>query len=47
LLKEKPLAIDELSYRLPMPASLIAANLLNLELKGVIKSLPGKVYELG
>ncbi|MDX2001679.1 MAG: DNA-processing protein DprA [Chitinophagales bacterium] len=46
LLKEKPLAIDELSFRLLMPASLIAANLLNLELKGVIRSLPGKVYEL-
>lgn len=46
LLRQKPLAIDDLTLQLTMPSSLIAANLLNLELKGVVKTLPGKVYAL-
>ncbi|GIV33059.1 MAG: DNA processing protein DprA [Chitinophagales bacterium] len=47
LLKEKqPLRIDELSARLQQPSGTIASSLLALELKGIIKSLPGKRYQL-
>jgi DNA processing protein len=36
--------IDELTYALEMNSSQMAALLLNLEFKGVIRSLPGKRY---
>jgi DNA processing protein len=39
-----PLAIDDLSIRINMPASQLAVNLLNMEMQGFIRSLPGKTY---
>ena len=38
--------IDELSWRSALPASQLASVLLGLEFKGVISTLPGKVYKL-
>jgi DNA processing protein len=38
------ISIDELSYKLKLPPSKLASQLLTLEFKGVIKSLPGKKY---
>lgn len=40
------IAIDELTFKLSMPASKIASILLTLELQGMVRSLPGKVYKL-
>lgn len=40
------LPIDELSLLAQMPMSKTASLLLNLEFKGVVKSLPGKQYQL-
>ncbi|MCF8236872.1 MAG: DNA-processing protein DprA [Saprospiraceae bacterium] len=46
-LKEHPeIMIDKLGFQLQMPASNISAILLNLEFKGVVRSLPGKRYIL-
>ncbi len=39
-----PLAIDELSIKLNMPVSLLAMNLLNMEMQGYINARPGKMY---
>jgi DNA processing protein len=39
-----PLAIDDLTIKTNMPMSLLAMNLLNMEMQGFIRSLPGKVY---
>jgi DNA processing protein len=41
--QEKP-GIDMLSYKTQMPSSELANVLLNLEFKGLIRSLPGKRY---
>lgn len=38
--------IDFLSAQLPLPWSVLAGQLLSLEMKGVIKALPGKMYTL-
>ena len=38
--------IDELSWKTSLPLSQLASLLLGLEFKGVIQSLPGKVYKL-
>lgn len=47
LFKDKSqLNIDFICNQSAMPASKVAATLLNLEFSGLIKSLPGKVYEL-
>jgi DNA processing protein len=46
LRKETSLTIDRLALHGNMPVSKISAVLLNLEFKGVIKCLPGKVYML-
>ncbi|MBI3500701.1 MAG: DNA-protecting protein DprA [Bacteroidetes bacterium] len=47
LLKEKKgVHIDELSIASNLPMSKTASLLLNLEFSGVIKLLPGKIYEL-
>lgn len=46
ILKQEKMRIDEISARMNRPSSIIAASLLNLELKGIIKTLPGKVYAL-
>jgi DNA processing protein len=40
------LKIDEIVAKMKMPSSEVAANLLALEFKGAIKSLPGKIYQL-
>lgn len=39
-----PLAIDDLSITINMPTSKLAMNLLNMEMQGFIRSLPGKTY---
>jgi DNA processing protein len=41
-----PLAIDDLSIRANMPMSLLAMTLLDMELQGFIRSLPGKMYQV-
>src|ERR1700744_1115330 len=41
---KQPLAIDDLSIKIKMPMSLLAMNLLNMEMQGYIRSLPGKTY---
>jgi DNA processing protein len=41
-----PLAIDELSIKISMPISQLTMNLLNMEMQGYIRSLPGKTYVL-
>jgi len=47
LLSQKDkLAIDDLSLQAKFPMSKTASLLLNLEFNGVIKSLPGKMYQL-
>jgi DNA processing protein len=40
------LMIDELSWKTNLPVGKLASLLLNLEFKGVVKTLPGKVYKL-
>ncbi|HYC86682.1 MAG TPA: DNA-processing protein DprA [Chryseosolibacter sp.] len=40
------LMIDELSWRVNLPVGKLASLLLSLEFKGVVKSLPGKIYRL-
>lgn len=46
LLEDKEVPIDELYLQSGMSAGTVAAALLNLELQGVVQSLPGKVYRL-
>ncbi len=47
LSKQKdPVAIDDLTIRTNLPTSRLAMNLLNMEMQGFIRSLPGKVYTL-
>jgi DNA processing protein len=46
LLKKNPDSIDELSWKSNLSVSQLAAVLLNLEFKGLVKSLPGKQYKL-
>jgi DNA processing protein len=41
-----PLAIDDLSIKANMPMSLLAMTLLDMELQGFIRSLPGKMYQI-
>ncbi|WP_345953158.1 DNA-processing protein DprA [Mucilaginibacter sp. PAMB04168] len=41
-----PLAIDELSFKLNMPTSQLAMNLLNMEMQGYISTRPGKMYAI-
>lgn len=43
---QKQLMIDEISWRTNLPISQIASLLLTLEFKGIISSLPGKIYKL-
>ncbi|MBS7563548.1 DNA-processing protein DprA [Mucilaginibacter sp. Bleaf8] len=43
---DAPIAIDDLSIKLNLPTSQLAMNLLNMEMQGYIKSLPGKAYTL-
>jgi len=46
LLMQAPLRIDELGIKAEIQQSKLAMHLLNLELKGSIISLPGKIYQL-
>lgn len=47
LIEKKAAAlIDELSWKSNLPVSQLASVLLGLEFKGVVKSLPGKQYQL-
>jgi DNA processing protein len=47
ILKEKETAhIDELNIHSGLSSSAVAAAILNMELQGVIQSLPGKMYKL-
>ena len=39
-----PLAIDDLTIRANMPMSKLTMSLLNMEMQGYIRSLPGKTY---
>ncbi len=39
--------IDEIVLQSQLSSSEVASNLLNLEFKGAVKSLPGKVYKVG
>jgi DNA processing protein len=41
-----PMAIDDLSIRTNLTTSLLAMNLLNMEMQGYIRSLPGKIYAI-
>ncbi len=41
-----PLAIDDLTLKTNMPMSQLAMNLLNMEMQGFIRSLPGKMYKV-
>lgn len=47
LLTARPLHVDELSEALGMPIAQLLPQLLDLELKGVVRQLPGKLYTLG
>ncbi|MBI2270348.1 MAG: DNA-protecting protein DprA [Bacteroidetes bacterium] len=46
ILREKPVGIDELCLTAKLNMSKVSMLLLNLELTGVVRSLPGKVYSL-
>ncbi len=47
ILKEhESMAIDQMHYKLEIPLSQLSALLLNLEFKGLVRSLPGKKYTL-
>ena len=41
-----PLAIDELSIKANLPMSQLTMTLLDMELQGFIRSLPGKTYRV-
>jgi DNA processing protein len=43
---KSPLAIDDLTIKTNMATSKLAMNLLNMEMQGYIRSLPGKTYSL-
>ncbi len=43
---KQPLAIDDLTIKTNMPMSQLAMNLLNMEMQGFIRSLPGKMYRV-
>jgi DNA processing protein len=45
-LRNTSMRVDELSIRCEIPQSQLAMHLLNLEMQGILLSLPGKVYQL-
>lgn len=45
-LRVAPLLIDEISTKVNIPQKKLAIHLLNLEMQGVLKALPGKIYRL-
>ncbi len=46
LLEKNPSVIDELSWKSNLSVSQLASLLLTLEFKGIVQSLPGKLYRL-
>ena len=44
--QKQPVAIDDLTIKTNMPMSQLAMNLLNMEMQGYIRSLPGKTYQV-
>lgn len=44
LLSDKPIYVDELTEFLGKPVSEVLTHLLNLEMKGLVRQLPGKQY---
>lgn len=40
------LPIDELTYQSNLPMSIVAATLLGLEFQGLVKCMPGKIYQI-
>ena len=47
ILKEKELVhVDELNFKSGLSSSSMAVAILNLELQGVVATLPGKLYKL-
>jgi DNA processing protein len=47
LLSERPVYLDEIAVRLSRPVPAILNTLLTMELKGVIRQLPGKTFVRG
>lgn len=45
-MERQPLYIDQLCQRLEMPIGKVSSVLLALEFKGIVSSLPGKMYKL-
>lgn len=43
---KEPLAIDDLTIKANKTTSQLAMNLLNMEIQGYVKSLPGKMYKI-
>jgi DNA processing protein len=43
---QTPVAIDDLTIKTNMPMSQLAMNLLNMEMQGYIRQLPGKAYKI-
>ena len=43
---ENQILLDELSWKSQIPIGQMASSLLNLELKGIVKALPGKKYKV-
>ncbi len=41
-----PVAIDDLTIKTNLPTSALAMNLLNMEMQGYIRAMPGKIYSL-
>jgi DNA processing protein len=46
LVEKGAMHIDAICHNSELPLSKVAMNLLNLEFNGILKSLPGKMYEL-
>ena len=44
--ENKAIAIDELTLKIGIPVSQLTMNLLNLEMQGFIRSMPGKTYAI-
>ncbi|MES2807807.1 MAG: DNA-protecting protein DprA, partial [Bacteroidota bacterium] len=44
--QSSPMAIDDLTIQTNMPMSQLAMHLLNMEMQGFIRSLPGKMYRV-
>ncbi|MEI7595311.1 MAG: DNA-processing protein DprA [Bacteroidota bacterium] len=46
LLQQEHIAIDSLAIKCNLPVSRVSAMLLNMEFVGVVRTLPGKIYQL-